>query len=491
MNYSEQQQFFKRSRMLATAFAVLLIAVAGACAAIVGTLTRSSTIAFALTLLAMAISLVYTPNYLHLTVNPQKRSRWQIKIRWRLAGLVLVIGLLLVPSGTGDIVVVAAVVWLVGANLLATRIEPAQPFSPYFWVTDFVLLSILMLTMQIDLGLGAALLGASALLSVVICEKSPLGWASVVVASAGVLVLDASMHQGANLKVSIAAVALVLVSALETAWLVRRAQNHHKMNAERAMRELMDFTGYPSEHIWRLWSTSNQELAKNWGAAALDENNRERLAQWYRENSELYMFAISAYNLEYKRILSNLRMMRFGRGSCLDYGAGNGELILELARRRHPATYYDVEGETLKFARQRAGQRGLSVAFLHTKDGLAQAAQQHGFDTIFSFDVLEHLPDLPGELNFLSSLLNPGGLLVFDVPAGATKSHPMHLNHNLDVIAHMRAQGFREEPQNWLPKLPLSKQEKYLFRAPASAAKTNLPSRPESAGKSKAEGQEF
>jgi 2-polyprenyl-3-methyl-5-hydroxy-6-metoxy-1,4-benzoquinol methylase len=292
------------------------------------------------------------------------------------------------------------------------------------------------------------------------------------------------------LKVPIAAVALILVSALETAWLVRRAQNHHKMNAERAMLELMDFTGYPAERIWRLWSTSNQELAKNWEAAALDENDRERLAQWYRENSELYMFAISAYNLEYKRILSNLRMMSFGRGSCLDYGAGNGEFILELARRGYRATYYDVEGETLKFARQRARQRNLSLEFLHTKDDLARAVRQHGFDAIFSFDVLEHLPDLPGELNFLSSLLNPGGLLVFDVPAGATKSHPMHLNHNLDVIAHMRAQGFREEQQSWLPRLPLSKQEKYLFRAPVAATKTNLSSRPESAGKSKAEGQE-
>src|SRR5205085_8687396 len=141
---------------------------------------------------------------------------------------VLVIGLLLVPRGTGDIVVVAAVVWLVGANLLATRIEPTHPFPSYFWVTDFLLLSVLLLTMQIDFGLGAALLAAAAHLSVVICEKSPFGWASAVVASAGVLVLDAGFHQGADLKVLIAAVALVLVSALETAWLVRRAQNHHK-----------------------------------------------------------------------------------------------------------------------------------------------------------------------------------------------------------------------------------------------------------------------
>ena len=94
-------------------------------------------------------------------------------------------------------------------------------------------------------------------------------------------------------------------------------------------------------------------------------------------------------------------------------------------------------------------------------------------DTIFSFDVLEHLPDLPGELIFLSSLLNPGGLLVFDVPAGATKSHPMHLNHHLDIHAHMRAQGLIEEQPSWMPKLPFSKQEKYLFRAPATATKAN------------------
>src|SRR5207247_2801836 len=109
--------------------------------------------------------------YLQLTVNLQKRSRWQTKIRWRLAGLVLVIGLLLVPRGTGDIVVVAAVVWLVGANLLATRIEPTHPFPSYFWVTDFLLLSVLLLSLQIDFGLRVAFLAAVAYLSVVICEK--------------------------------------------------------------------------------------------------------------------------------------------------------------------------------------------------------------------------------------------------------------------------------------------------------------------------------
>src|SRR5438105_4452797 len=80
MNYSEQQQFFQRSRMWAAAFVVLLLAIAGACVTIAGTFTRSTAIAFVLTILATVVSMGYTPNYLHLTVNPQKRSRWQIKI---------------------------------------------------------------------------------------------------------------------------------------------------------------------------------------------------------------------------------------------------------------------------------------------------------------------------------------------------------------------------------------------------------------------------
>jgi 2-polyprenyl-3-methyl-5-hydroxy-6-metoxy-1,4-benzoquinol methylase len=195
------------------------------------------------------------------------------------------------------------------------------------------------------------------------------------------------------------------------------------------------------------------------------------MTEWYRRNSELYMFAISGYNLEYKRIRDNIKMLNFGRGACLDYGAGNGEIILDLARRGHAAIYFDVDGTSMKFAQMRAERQKLAVEFFHTKEGLAAAVQLHampqqrGLDTIFSFDVLEHLPDLAGELKFLSSLLNPGGLLVFDVPAGSTKAHPMHLNHHLDIHAHMESIGMKEERSVW-QSIPFRKQEKFIYRKP-------------------------
>ena len=81
------------------------------------------------------------------------------------------------------------------------------------------------------------------------------------------------------------------------------------------------------------------------------------------------------------------------------------------------------------------------------------------------------MPDLPGELTFLSSLLNSGGLFVFDVPAGSTKAHPMHLNHNLNVLAFMSGKGLVDE-RNVMLRLPFRKEEKYVFRAANSPALT-------------------
>jgi 2-polyprenyl-3-methyl-5-hydroxy-6-metoxy-1,4-benzoquinol methylase len=248
--------------------------------------------------------------------------------------------------------------------------------------------------------------------------------------------------------------------------LVVRAQRRNIRNVDAALSELKEFTGYSDDRIRELWATSNEQLAKNWKDAQLGENDREKMTAWYRENSELYMFAISGYNLEYKRIRDSIKMLKYGRGASLDYGAGNGEIILELARRGNSATYFDVDGTSMKFARYRAERQKLAVEFFHSKEDLAAAAQKRGLDTIFSFDVLEHLPDLPGELTFLSSLLNPGGLMAFDVPAGSTKAHPMHLNHHLDIHAHMAGIGMAEERSMW-QRIPFRKQEKYVFRKPA------------------------
>jgi len=468
VRYREQQNYLVGSRLWGAAAAALVLISAAACLWTLPWTRLWVAIEFALATIALAVSIYYSPDYLHLTVTPDKPLRWEIKIRWRIIGAALVLGGLSVSSLADALVLGASIAWLLMSNLLARRF--GKDLSPlYFSARDLAMCAVLLFAGKLSLLVAAAVVAAFAHLSVVIAKRSPILWGIFNSSFGCFVLLGGQLRNGYDTWFLAAGGVLVVASAMATAALVRRAQRQNARNASEAMRELMDFTGYPKERIVQLWATSNQELARNWTAEAPPEEDPESMAQWYRDNSELYLFAISAYNLEYKRIRSNLKVLSYAKGACLDYGAGNGEVLLEVARRGQPAAYYDVEGATMNFARRRAAEQGLALQFFHAKqDLIAAASRTGGFDTVFSFDVLEHLPDLQGELAFLASLLKPGGLLVFDVPAGATKAHPMHLNHHLDVCSFLTGKGLKDE-RSLRQRLPFRKEEKYFFRAPAVA----------------------
>jgi 2-polyprenyl-3-methyl-5-hydroxy-6-metoxy-1,4-benzoquinol methylase len=466
MNYREQEKFLQGSRIWGGLVCLAFLALAFATRIAAGGRWRASeTLVFVMVTIAAAVLMYYTPDYLHLSVTPEKKRSWEIKIRWRIVAAALLLGLLVGSGVGGRLFALFAAVWLAGANWLAAKKIPPQKLGAFFWITDLVILFLSLI--RADAGSAAiilVLLAAAAHMAVVRKEDQHLRWAAITFLSGLIVVSFATAPLARSAFLS--SMALLAAAIAGTTWLVRRTQEQNARNVDAALRELIEFTGYPPDRVCQLWATSNQQLAENWQQAKPQDDNPEQMAEWYRQNSELYLFAISAYNLEYKRIRSNMKVLRLSRGATLDYGAGNGEILLELARRGQRAAYYDVEGVTMRFARQRAARLGLAIDFFSTKSALAEAARQAGFDTVFSFDVLEHLPDLPGELSFLSSLLSPGGLFVFDVPAGSTKAHPMHLNHNLDVLAFMRNKSLIDE-RGFMLRLPFRKEEKYVFRKPA------------------------
>jgi 2-polyprenyl-3-methyl-5-hydroxy-6-metoxy-1,4-benzoquinol methylase len=467
MNYRDQEIFFRGSRVWGGAVCLGFLAVAALSRVTFNGRWRSSeTVAFLLASIAAAVLMYYTPDYLHLSVTPEKKRRWEINLRWRIAGTALLLGLLLAHSNGGRLFAIFAALALAGANWVALKKIPPRHLPAYFWTTDLLLLFLSLV--RADAGSAAILLialAAAAHVAIVRRQDRHLLWTAITFISGMVVVSFATGPLGRSAFLS--GSLLLLIATFGTAWLAHRSRQQNAKNIAAAMGELISFTGYSAERIQELWATSNQQLAANWQQAKPAEDNREQMAEWYRQNSELYLFAISAYNLEYKRIRSNMKVLRLAGGATLDYGAGNGEILLELARRGHRVTYYDVEGVTMRFARQRAASQGLAIEFFHTKDALAQYASENGFDTVFSFDVLEHLPDLPGELSFLASLLKPGGLFVFDVPAGSTSAHPMHLNHSLNVLEYMRAKGLVDE-RNLMLRLPFRKEEKFIFRQETS-----------------------
>ena len=439
--------------------AILVLAFAAACRNTFLAHSVPATIVLLLTVAALVAAICYTPDYLHLSVDEKKRQRWETRIRWRVIAAALILTLPFIHGSEG-LVLLAAIIWLSVANWITTKLQP-KACAWFFWISDLVLLAALLVDHRLSQVYGAVLVSAAAFLSIVIVENMVVLWTLAVTISGSLLFVALWMRGSSTKESFLGGLGLFLSTAWSTAFLVWRAQRQNTKNVREAMDELISFTRYTPEKVRSLWSGSNRQLAENWKSAALDESDAARLAQWYRENSELYMFAISAYNLEYKRIRSNLKVLRFARGATLDYGAGNGEILLELARRGHPVAYYDVEGESMKFARQRDSEQGLDVGFFHNKEGLL--ASERCFDTVFSFDVLEHLPDLAGELRFLSSLLNEGGLFLFDVPAGSTKAHPMHLNHKLSVSEYMQSLGMQQE-RSFLQKLSFRKEEKFFFR---------------------------
>jgi 2-polyprenyl-3-methyl-5-hydroxy-6-metoxy-1,4-benzoquinol methylase len=477
MNYRDQEKFLHGSRIWGCAVAgVFLVMSVLLRVPATGRWRSGQTMVFFLVAMAVAVLMYYTPDYLHLSVTPEKKRRWEINLRWRIAGAIPLLGLLLAMSNGSRFFALLAGTVLAGANWLALKKVPSLKLGAYFWTTDLIFLFLSLV--HADAGSAAIillLLATAAHLAIVRREDRHLLWSVIVTVSGLMVVAFATAPFGS--RALLAGAALLLVAVAGTGWLVHRAREQNVKNINAAMAELTAFTGYLPDRIRELWATSNQQLAANWQQAKPAEDNPGQMAEWYRQNSELYLFAISAYNLEYKRIRSNMKVLRLAGGATLDYGAGNGEILLEVARRGQRAAYFDVEGVTMRFARQRAEQHGLAIDFFHTKDALAQYAREHGFDTVFSFDVLEHLPDLPGELSFLSSLLKPGGLFVFDVPAGSTKAHPMHLNHNLNVLQYMSAQGLADE-RNIMLRLPFRKEEKFVFRTleqPARSVPTSQP----------------
>lgn len=457
MDYREQQAYLRSSRIRGAIAALLFLAIALIRVWLDEGWDARARIPFIFVSLALAVSIYYSPDYLHLTVVPDKRERWQVKIRWRVIAALLILGLSFGETSSARILVLIAAVWLALCNVVIRKLVPLPYRNACFWVTDLVL--VILMAQFSGILFAALFLAISNHLAIVTAERIRLPAVMVVAVQTIVLFLLPVSGYGGFWYAS-----LVLAAPLLTAWLVRGAERQNARNIAAARAELIEFTGYTPERVRQMWETSNQQLAKNWEKAAIPKDDRDRMAEWYRQNSELYLFAISAYNLEYKRIKSNLKVIRFARGSCLDYGAGNGEILLELARRGHPVTYFDVEGVTMRFAQKRAEQHGLTIEIARSKDQLKAAARKHGFDTIFSFDVLEHLPDLPGELTFLSSLLAPNGVFVFDVPAGSTKAHPMHLNHSLNVLDFLMSKGLKDR-RSFSLRMPFRKEEKYVFEA--------------------------
>lgn len=106
-------------------------------------------------------------------------------------------------------------------------------------------------------------------------------------------------------------------------------------------------------------------------------------------------------------------ILRFRKppGSAIDIGCGKGEVSLRLAEAGFKCAGLDFKPRLIRFLRERAPQ----IEWIE-RDASSLADEGRRFDVVTLYHVLEHIPRPLEVFGDFVRLLEPGGLLVVEVP---------------------------------------------------------------------------
>lgn len=443
MDYQKQAAYLADYRFHWLVCASALLVAASIC---LRTRSVNSLLLFS-TIMVVSGSLFYLPNYLHIHQEPDKRYRWAVRVRWI---TITAVGLPAWPATAAHWhpVLIGAIAWLLMANLmvkLAYRRMPAASFDLAFLyaVADFWMVVVLAFLGTSWL-LVAALLVFGAHFAVLLYPDAGTPWFPVlaITLSAGLL-RNSNRYDAEGFSASYL-ILLTLLTTIATAWLVRSAVRQARANYLATVQDLREFTGLSQEETEQRLMSSRAALVESWQREKPSEDDPAALARWYADNSMPYLFDIARFHLTFKHITFTLDVIRLSGSHCLDYGGGSGALSLALAKAGKQVVYFDVPGESRRYAEWKAQRAKVSICFTSERERIHEAAAEQAFDTVISLDVLEHLPNLASELEFLDSVLTPNGTMLLTVPVGATQSHPMHLAHSVDTRQFLSGRGYSE-----------------------------------------------
>ena len=149
---------------------------------------------------------------------------------------------------------------------------------------------------------------------------------------------------------------------------------------------------------------------------------------------------------------------------ALDFGCGVGRLTQALARKFDRVDGVDIAPSMI--ARAREYNRGGDRCHFHVNDsGDLQLFDHDTFDLIYSNITLQHIPPphAAGYLGELVRVLAPGGLLIFQIPAGVDAARARHPKERLKRMLPAPALTFYYAvTQPWRSDMtmhPIAKQE--------------------------------
>lgn len=126
-------------------------------------------------------------------------------------------------------------------------------------------------------------------------------------------------------------------------------------------------------------------------------------------------------------------------GHVLDFGCGTGHADIWLARRGVSVSGVDINRTAIKVARFLAGSEPYEVSrrlrFYH----LDELVPDCRFDSVWSSNVFEHIPDPTESIKSISSVCRRGAYILVSVPQGYHYQDPDHVHHFMtkgDLVHH-------------------------------------------------------
>jgi 2-polyprenyl-3-methyl-5-hydroxy-6-metoxy-1,4-benzoquinol methylase len=217
------------------------------------------------------------------------------------------------------------------------------------------------------------------------------------------------------------------VDRLVNVYLAARTLKSRRQGQREIIRELSKFAGLSPREVWGEMQVADAKLVSEWERR--DPKDHEQILEFYRATRN-YVFDLADYDyfaFGPGGALVRECMAMLGRGRVLDYGGGIGDMTIRLANRGcSDLTYYDVSGETMKFARWRFAQRGLDVAVIEASD--EEDRLEGKYNTVFCLDVLEHVCEpLEHAERLVSHLSRRDGRLFLSV-GKPDPEYPMHIS---------------------------------------------------------------
>jgi len=203
-------------------------------------------------------------------------------------------------------------------------------------------------------------------------------------------------------------------------YLLYKDCNNHSLYQE-TIKEISDYTGEPVDVVKERSKNLSKENM-SWSTAT-----EEEIISYYKNDSS-YLYELPLWNAERNRGEYIARiiapyLLKNKVKTVLDFGAGAGDILIALAKRGFKVTYTDINSKLIDFVQWRFKRRNLKVDVHCLNEDLILPA----VDCVVTFDVLEHLEDIPKYIKLFSSALSDRGVFVF---SGAFQGGDSHLEKN-------------------------------------------------------------